>query len=137
MAADLYTRCGGVLRDRLIGFDRESEASKLSVPAALKWYAMLWAKSQGIPWFDFGGMRAENAEALLAGRSLDQAAAGGSDFFKISFGGEPYLMPPAVEEARPRQALLLYDLAHRSERGRTLVSRLQRRLRGGRSRVER
>ncbi|HSJ74523.1 MAG TPA: GNAT family N-acetyltransferase [Miltoncostaeaceae bacterium] len=131
VAVDLYTRCGGVLRDRLIGFDRNSEASKLSVPAALKWYAMLWAKDHGMRWFDFGGIRPKTAEALLAGRSLDQASAGGSDFFKISFGGEPFLMPPAVEDARPRRALLVYDLAQRSERGRALVSKLQRRLRGG------
>jgi Acetyltransferase (GNAT) domain len=131
VAVDFYTRCGGVLRDRLIGFDRNSQASNLSVPAALKWYAMLWAKEQGIRWFDFGGIRVENARALLEGRSLDQATAGGSDFFKISFGGEPFLMPPAVEDARPRTALLVYDLAQRSERGRAFMRKLQRRLRGG------
>jgi hypothetical protein len=131
VAVDLYTCCGGVLRDRLIGLDRDSEASKLSVPAALKWHAILWAKDQGMRWFDFGGMKIENAEALLAGRSLDQATAGGSDFFKISFGGAAFLMPPAVEDARPRQALRLYDLAQRSERGRAMVKTLQRRLRGG------
>jgi hypothetical protein len=131
VAVDLYTRCGGVLRDRLIGFDRDSEASNLSVPAALKWYAMLWAKEQGIRWFDFGGMSVANAEALLAGHQLDQQAAGGSDFFKISFGGAPYLMPAAVEDARPRLALRVYDLAQRSKRGRAVFNTLRRRLRGG------
>jgi hypothetical protein len=131
VAVDLYTRCGAVLRDRLIGFERDSEAANLSVPAALKWYPMLWAKARGMRWLDLGGIRVENARALLAGRSLDQATAGGSDFFKISFGGDPYLMPPAVEDARPRRALRLLDLAQRSERGRAAVSTLRRRLRGG------
>ena len=131
VAVDLYTSCGGVLRARLTGFDRDSAASKLSVPAALTWHAMLWAKKRGMRWFDFGGIRIENAEALLAGRSLDQATARGNDFVKISFGGDPFLMPPAVEDARPRQALWLYDLSQRSERGRALVKTMKGRLRGG------
>ena len=131
VVVELCTSCGGVLRERLIGFDRDSAASKLNVPAALTWHAMLWAKKQGMRWFDFGGIRIENAEALLAGRSLDEATAGGSDFFKISFGGDPFLMPAAVEDAWPRQALWLYDLSQRSERGRAMVKTLKRRLRGG------
>lgn len=98
-AVGLYTRCGGVLRERLIGFDRESDTTNLRVPAALKWHAILWAREQGLSWFDFGGIRVETAEALLAGRTLDQETAGGSDFFKMSFGGDAFLMPEAVEDA--------------------------------------
>jgi len=115
----------------LIGFDRDSETTNLRVPAALKWYAVLWAREQGRRWFDFGGIKVENAEALLAGRTLDQETAGGSDLFKIGFGGDPFLMPPTVEDARPRLVLQLYDLVQRSTRGRALVTAFSRFLRGG------
>jgi hypothetical protein len=131
VAVGLYTMCGGVMRDRLIGFDRDSPASKLRVPAALKWHAILWAKKQGLRWFDFGGLRTDNAKAMLAGRSLNQATAGGSDYFKISFGGDPFLMPQALEDARPRQALKLIEVTQRSERGQAFIKTIQRRLRGG------
>ena len=50
MAAELYTACGGMLRLRLRGLDRSGQAARLSVPAAITWEAMRWAKAQaGLP----------------------------------------------------------------------------------------
>ena len=132
VAVDLFTACGGVLRDRLIGLDRDSEASNLSVPGAIKWNALLWAKENGFRWFDFGGVRIDVARTLIAGQPLDQDTVTGSDRFKLSFGGEAYVLPLAVELARPRQLFRPYDLARRSERGRALLGTIRRRLRGGR-----
>jgi hypothetical protein len=35
VAATLYTRCGGVLRARLTGLDRDTDALKMNVPSAI------------------------------------------------------------------------------------------------------
>jgi hypothetical protein len=129
VAVDLFTYCSDVMKARLTGMDRDSPATALNVPAALQWNAILWAKAQGARWFDFGGLNEGNAATLIAGGSLDPATAG-RDYFKLRFGGEPYLMPPAVEAARPQLALRCYDLAQRSERGRAAIGTLRRRMRG-------
>ena len=131
VAVTLYTKCGGVLRGRLTGFDRDSDALKLNVPSAVAWDAMLWARENGVRWFDFGGIQITTADALLAGRSLDQQAAGGCDFFKIAFGGEAILMPPAVESASPRLLLDTLDAVQGAKWGQGLITTLQRRMRGG------
>ncbi len=131
VAATLYTRCGGVLRARLTGFDRDSSALKLNVPSAIAWNAILWAREAGLQWFDLGGIRPATAQAMLAGQSLDQTSAGGNDFFKLCFGGEPILMPPAVETAAPRLILDTLDVVQSSTWGRSVISDLQRRMRGG------
>ena len=131
VAVELCTYCGGVMKSRLTGMDRDSPAAALNVPAAVLWNAILWAKADGARWFDFGGLNKASAETLIAGQSLDQATVSGPDFFKLRFGGEPYLMPPAVEAARPQLALRCHDLAQGSERGRAVIGALQRRMRGG------
>jgi lipid II:glycine glycyltransferase (peptidoglycan interpeptide bridge formation enzyme) len=133
VAATLYTRCGGVLRARLTGLDRDTDALKLNVPSAIAWHAILWARDEGLRWYDFGGIKAETAEALLAGQSLDQEGAGGCDFFKISFGGEPIVMPPTVEASTPRLLMTTIETIRNYPVGRALVANLQRRMRGGAS----
>jgi lipid II:glycine glycyltransferase (peptidoglycan interpeptide bridge formation enzyme) len=129
VGVDLFTCCGGVVRDRLVGFDRAGPASKLSVPGAIKWEAIRWAKDNGFRAFDFGSIELGTATALLAGQRLDPATASGGDFFKISFGGDPYINPPAVEAASSRLVLAAYDAIRRSERGRRVLDRAKRRLR--------
>jgi GNAT acetyltransferase-like protein len=131
VAVDLLTSCGGVLRDRLVGFDRSSSASKLSVPGAIKWEAIRWAKKNGFYALDFGSLDLETATALLAGQRLTPATARGGDWFKISFGGDPYINPQPVEAASSRAVLAMYDLIRRSERGSQALNRIKRRLRSG------
>lgn len=132
VAADLFTVCGGALRDRLIGFDRSSDASHLHVPGAIKWNAMLWAKRRGLRWFDFGGVRPDLARSLLAGTSLDNETIVGADRFKLTFGGSPYEMPPAVAYSQPKFLLDAYRALVESDTGRRQSDRLKRWLRGGR-----
>jgi hypothetical protein len=81
--------------------------------------------------FDFGSLDLRTANALLVGERIDPKTVNGGDWFKVSFGGEPYLNPPAVEGARPRLVLQVYDQIRRSGRGRGLLERLKRRLRTG------
>lgn len=68
-----------MLRLRLRGLDRSAPAAQLlSVPAAITWEAMRWAKAQGLRWFDFGGLRAPTLRALLDGETDSEQAASGT-----------------------------------------------------------
>jgi hypothetical protein len=131
VAADLLTGSGGVLKGRLGGFDRSGEASKLSVPGAMRWEAIRWGKREGYRWFDFGGIDTIMLHDLLAGETDDERWPS-ADRAKISFGGSPYAYPPAVELIPVRPARVLYDWARRSSRGRRVLQELEQRLRGAR-----
>ncbi|MHC1559591.1 lipid II:glycine glycyltransferase FemX [Actinomycetospora sp. C-140] len=134
VAADLLTGCGGVIKGRLGGFDRSGEAGKLSVPGAMRWAEIRWAREQGYRWFDFGGIDTGMLDDLLAGRTDDPERWPGGDRAKLSFGGVPYAYPPAVERIVPAPVRLAYDTVRRHPRGRAAVRALAERLRGARPR---
>lgn len=130
VAAELYTACGGMLRLRLRGLDRSAEAARLlSVPAAITWEAMRWAKAQGLRWFDFGGLRAPTLRALLDG-DADSGEAPSVDRFKTSFGGTAYRYPVPVEVIDSPVLRVTYDLIRRWPAGRQLVVAATRMARG-------
>ncbi len=131
VAADLLTGCGGVIKGRLGGFDRSGPSSKLSVPGAMRWTAIRWAREQGYRSFDFGGIDADMLGDLQAGRTGNEESWPGADRAKLSFGGAPFAYPPAVERVAP-PARWAYDGARRSEAGRRLLSVATERLRGAR-----
>jgi lipid II:glycine glycyltransferase (peptidoglycan interpeptide bridge formation enzyme) len=135
MAAELYTACSDMLRLRLRGLDRSGDAARLSVPAAITWEAMRWAKAQGLRWFDFGGLRAETLRALLDGDTSAQQPS--VDRFKTSFGGTPYRYPQPVEMIHSRMLRAAYDLSRRWPAGRQLISRATRMARGAPGRSSR
>jgi lipid II:glycine glycyltransferase (peptidoglycan interpeptide bridge formation enzyme) len=134
IAVDLMTGCGEMVRGRLSGFDRSSEAMRLSVPAAIRWEMIKWAKAQGYRWFDFGGLRLETLAALLDGseRGADELPA--ADQPKVTFGGTAFRYPTPVEMIRPAALRMAYDLAWRSETGRRLFREAKSLLRGSRRR---
>jgi lipid II:glycine glycyltransferase (peptidoglycan interpeptide bridge formation enzyme) len=131
VAADLLTGCGGILKGRLGGFDRAGDAGKLSVPAAVRWEAIRWAKHEGYRWFDFGGIDTTMLRDLLAGVSDDQQWPS-ADRSKLSFGGGPYAYPPKVERIESWAARRAYDAARRSRMGRRAIGAAEQRLRGAR-----
>jgi lipid II:glycine glycyltransferase (peptidoglycan interpeptide bridge formation enzyme) len=134
IAVDLMTGCGEMVRGRLSGFDRASEAMRLSVPAAIRWEMIKWAKAQGYRWFDFGGLRPETLAALLdsSERGADELPT--ADQPKVTFGGIAFRYPTPVEMIRPAALRMAYDLAWRSETGRRLFREAQSLLRGSRRR---
>ncbi|MGB6165741.1 MAG: GNAT family N-acetyltransferase [Pseudonocardiaceae bacterium] len=133
VAADLMTGCGDMVRGRLSGFDRSGEAMRLSVPAAIRWEMIKWAKERGYRWFDFGGLRPETLTALLEAtvRSTDTLPT--ADQPKITFGGTAFRYPTPVEMIRPVALRTAYDLAWRSATGRRLFAEARSLLRGSRS----
>jgi Acetyltransferase (GNAT) domain len=132
VVADLLTGCGGVLKGRLGGFDRSGDAGRLSVPAAVKWEAIRWAKREGYRWFDFGGIDTGMLHDLMAAPERDDERWPSADRAKLSFGGQPFAYPQPVELVRPWPLRAAYDAARRSTRGRTVLEAASQRLRGAR-----
>jgi lipid II:glycine glycyltransferase (peptidoglycan interpeptide bridge formation enzyme) len=134
VSADVVTICGGMVRGRLGGFDGSGEAGKLSVPAAVRWQIIQWAKGQGLRYLDFGGL----PERMLADM-IDRGIRTSDDWpnaqrGKLAFNGTPFRYPTAVELIRPGLLRASYDLAARSERGQRLVRSAKVVLRRGRGR---
>lgn len=130
VAADLVTRCGGMVRGRLSGFDRREEAVRLSVPAAVRWEILQWAKGCGYHWLDFGGLHPKTLNALLEGDHRNPEAWPAADRPKVAFGGTAYRYPTAVEMIRPVPLRMIYDLAWRSPAGRRMITMAKSALRG-------
>lgn len=133
VAAALTTGCGGVLKTRISGFDRGSDTTELRVPAAVRWSAIQWAKHEGYRWFDFGGLSEASTALLLSGEPVDPARIAGPDQFKLSFGGQAYRFPQAVELIGSTTMRHVYHLAQRLPGGSQAVLAAKAALRGGRS----
>lgn len=131
VAAQLFTGCGGVLKARFIGMDRDSSAASRKVPGALIWSAISWARENGYAWFDWSGIGRATAETLLAGETPDWDLLPGNDRFKVSFGGSAVRYPQAVEIIGSRVVRHTYDACRTSTSGRALVGRITRVMRGG------
>jgi lipid II:glycine glycyltransferase (peptidoglycan interpeptide bridge formation enzyme) len=130
-AMGLYTGIGGVLKSRLVGLDRSSEAARYDTVAAVDWRALSWAKQNGYRWFDFSGVSPASLDGRVpAGRDL----VSGPDRYKLRFGGVPYGYPQPVELIASRIVRRGYDVVRRSSSGREMVSALRDRARTGPSR---
>lgn len=130
VAAQLCTRCGGVVRQRLLGMDRSERARREGVTAATVWHAILWSKANGHHTYDLGGINTRAARHLLDGEPA--ARLSGTEQFKTSFGGAAYLNPEPVELISSRPVRIAYDLSRRTRAGGKLVELAKRALRGGR-----
>jgi lipid II:glycine glycyltransferase (peptidoglycan interpeptide bridge formation enzyme) len=131
VAMMVLTGCGGVLKRRLVGFDRSEDVLRLNVPAAIDWTALRWAKQRGYLWYDFGGLSQGSVPVVLSGSKVDVNALPGADRYKMCFGGQVFAYPTPVEMIRPAALQKVYDLTRRTTVGRAVVSRAKRGLRVG------
>jgi lipid II:glycine glycyltransferase (peptidoglycan interpeptide bridge formation enzyme) len=134
VSADLVTVCAGMVRGRLGGFDSTGETGKLSVPAAVRWEIIKWAKAGGHRYLDFGGL----PEAMLADM-IDRGIHCSEDWpsaqrGKLAFNGEAFRYPPPVERIQPGWARWSYDYVMSHRGGLAVVSTLKDLLRGNRGR---
>jgi lipid II:glycine glycyltransferase (peptidoglycan interpeptide bridge formation enzyme) len=130
VSADLVTLCGDMVGGRLGGFDRSGEAGKLSVPGAVRWEIIRWAKQRGYRWLDFGGLDMSVLDDMLD-RGIRYSDAWPSVArAKVSFGGVPFRYPPPVELIRPLPLRTAYDLLRRWSCGQRLIKKTEVRLRG-------
>lgn len=134
VSADMVTVCAGMVRGRLGGFDSSGEAGRLSVPAAVRWEIIKWAKQRGHRYLDFGGL----PESMLADM-IDRGIHCSEEWpsaqrGKLAFNGQPFRYPTPVERIRPRSARWLYDhvMSHRG--GLAVVASVKGMLRGNRGR---
>lgn len=123
VSADIVTLCGDMVRGRLGGFDRSGEGGRLSVPAAVRWEIIRWARQAGYRWLDFGGLTEVTLRDVLATGKRDDPAWPGGDRMKMSFGGEVFCYPRPVERIEPWVARKGLDLALRSKTGRAVLKR--------------
>lgn len=130
-AVELFTGCGGVLTSRLTGTDRSGPARKSGAAAALEWHAIVWAKSNGYHTIDFGGLAANAVDTIRAGEADLASHLAGPDFFKASFGGQPFHYPLPVELISSPLVRISYDLARHYPAGGKLVATVRRTMRGG------
>jgi hypothetical protein len=70
---------------------------RLSVPAAIRWEIIRWAKGRGYRWYDLGGLHEEALRALLAGDRHHSVSWPSSDQTNAAFGDSAYRCPDAVE----------------------------------------
>jgi lipid II:glycine glycyltransferase (peptidoglycan interpeptide bridge formation enzyme) len=122
VVADLLTGCGGAFKLRLTGMDRDSEAGRAGVPAAVRWEAIRWAKANGYKWFDFGGIR-DTSISTLVDKPPKSSPLPGDDAYKASFGGMPFRYATPVEMVSSPGVRVAYDLSLRWPVGRRLVTR--------------
>lgn len=135
VSADVVTACAGMVRGRLGGFRAHGEAGKLSVPAAVRWRIIQWAKQRGYHYLDFGGL----PEAMLADM-LERGIHTSDDWpsaqrSKLQFNGRPFRYPTAVERVHPAPLRLAYDWATTHSKGRRVLTVVKDVLRGNRGHV--
>jgi Acetyltransferase (GNAT) domain len=131
-SADLVTLCGDMVRGRLGGFDRSGEAGRLSVPGAVRWEIIRWAKQRGYRWLDFGGLGTPVLDDMLD-RGIRYSDAWPSVArAKVSFGGVPFRYPAPIELICPLPLRTAYDLSRRWTGGQRLIDRAEVLLRGNR-----
>jgi lipid II:glycine glycyltransferase (peptidoglycan interpeptide bridge formation enzyme) len=133
LAADLVTRCGDLVRGRISSFDRSGPAARVSLPAAVRWQILQWAKEEGCRWLDFGGLSERTLDILLAGGRRPDAGWPAGDQPKLTFGGTAFRYPPAVEMISSAVLRVVVGVAQRSPRGRQALDMAARLLRSGRS----
>ena len=134
---DIWTGCGGILKLRLVGLDRGSEAANLNVPGAIRWAAMRWARDNGYRALDFGGIRESSLRTLSRGGPLDVESLDGPDRYKVRFGATLHRYPQPVEVISSPVLQAGYDILRGSEVGRRLLEVTHRSIRTGRIHLSR
>jgi len=130
VSADLVTMVGGMVRGRLGGFDGSGETGKLSVPAAVRWHIIGWAKQRGYRWLDFGGLPEQMLTDMIDRGIHTSDEWPSAQRSKLSFNGAPFRYPTPVELIRPSLVLASYDVLQRNEHGAKLVAAAKMMLRG-------
>lgn len=125
---------GDVLASNLvIGFAQDTvfkmggwSGAKKNIPPneLLHWAGMEWGRARGHRCYDFDNMHLTVAQALLAGEQPPDAQQGVTRF-KLGFGGEVSVFPPAYDyTCRPLLTGALRRLAPQLERLRPLANRV-------------
>ncbi|WP_037781501.1 lipid II:glycine glycyltransferase FemX [Streptomyces sp. HGB0020] len=128
----LCTGCAGTLTGRLVGMRRDAEVRRADVVRQADWHAIAWAKAHGYGAFDFGGLAVDLVDPIRRGADDLAERLTGPARYKLSFGGEPFRYPQAVELISSRLLRRAYDWSRGSGPGnRLLLDAARRVMRGG------
>jgi lipid II:glycine glycyltransferase (peptidoglycan interpeptide bridge formation enzyme) len=130
IAANLVTSCADMVRGRLIGFNRTAPGRRLSVPAALTWEIMQWAKAQGYRWYDFGGLPEPVLHDMLDLGIRHNPHWPGTTHAKLGWGATAFRYPPPIELIHPKILRITYDTIQRYDRDQRLTTIARQVLRG-------
>ncbi len=109
------------------------ECGNLHPNEAMHWNAIAWAKSQGYRYYDFDGINRRIAARILEGENHRGGMPRTIDSFKLGFGGQVTLYPPAREFIYSRAARSAYVTLFPRIRRWQLVARAKRAIRGTRT----
>jgi hypothetical protein len=126
--------CGPTVRGRFSGFDRTGRAGRLSVPGAVRWEIIRWAKRSGYRWLDFGGLSEKTLREVVDGEP-PTGDRPGPDSAKLQYGGVAFRYPGPVELIRPRWVRSTYDAVNGHPWGREQLRRAKVVLRSNGSRL--
>jgi lipid II:glycine glycyltransferase (peptidoglycan interpeptide bridge formation enzyme) len=136
VAADLVTMLGATVRGRRCGFDSSGAGGRFSVPAAVRWEIIKWAKGKGYRWLDFGGLPRPMLDDMIERGVRTSGDWPSAHRAKVSFNGVPFRYPMAVEFLRPTPIRWCYDLARGNAFGRRLINTVKSGLRVTRSGID-
>jgi len=135
VSADVVTVCAGMVRGRLGGFDSSGETGKLSVPAAVRWEIIKWAKQRGHRYLDFGGLPEPMLADMIEGGIHSSEQWPSAQRSKLAFNGHAFRYPTPVEQIHPPLIRRLYDYGTSHRGGLAVVATVKDLLRGNRGRV--
>lgn len=124
IAVSLIITFGDTVTDTMGAWN--GSQAKLHPNELLEWTAITWAKSQGYRYFDFDGL----APKVASGEETPDANRDGATFFKVGFGGQPALYPPAFEYLPGRSLRWAYTALDRGRATRSWISAVERFMRG-------
>jgi len=101
------------------------EARDARPNALMHWSGIEWAKHGGHRWYDLEGIDLTAARAIAAGRQPPESALDGVSHFKLGFGGEVVIFPPALNHTgRGLAGRALRELAPGLERLSPIAARM-------------
>jgi Acetyltransferase (GNAT) domain len=130
LAADLLTINAGMLRGRLMGFDRSGSAPQTAVPAAVTWAGINWAKDHGLRWYDMGGLPPSVLSDMIDRRIRHSPSWPSTALAKLGWGGVPFRYPSPIEFIRPAALRWAYEHSQESPTTRRFTERAAKLLRG-------
>jgi lipid II:glycine glycyltransferase (peptidoglycan interpeptide bridge formation enzyme) len=107
------------------------ESGSLRPNELLHWSGMLWAKDAGYRFYDFDGIDPHVARTLASGGSIRGNAVESVTRFKLGFGGDVLVAPPAVGYVPNRAFRFGYDNVFGPLRQTRVARHLLRRLQTG------
>lgn len=98
---------------------------------AMQWEAMQWAKGEGYRYYDLEGLDLRAAQAVLNGEELPDDLVRSISSFKLGFGGDVRIHPPALYQVRNRLLKAVYPRMRRAMQSRDMQALLEGRALAG------